>query len=191
MFEDLVYLPIWKHTCFKGFFDVWHTIIVEVYAWHERGDKFGVLMRFGEDWLQLKKVAFWIIPNQIPHKSQPKIPIPIPSAVIRLPTISAVITSAALSNQWSPKTLKNAVLIQEWVLFTLWKNLLRFLAAGTIIERLISECVSYHSQYGMLKCGLAVNTIPLKSFKSTLPAIIRKLQQDINLTNGQVAPVEL
>ena len=56
--------------------------------------------------------------------------------------------------------------MQKWVLFTLWKNLLRFLAAGTIIERLLSECLSYHSQYGMLKCGLGVNTILLKSFKS-------------------------
>ena len=34
------------------------------------------------------------------------------------------------------------------VIFTFWKKRLSFLAAGTILERLLSECVSYYSGYG-------------------------------------------
>ena len=47
------------------------------------------------------------------------------------------------------KNLKIAGPIQVQVIFTLLKKILSFLAVGTILERLLSECVSYYSGYGI------------------------------------------
>ena len=66
------------------------------------------------------------------------------------------------------------------VIFTLWKKILSFLAVGTILERLLSECVSYYSGYGILLFKIAVKS-RMRLFPSDSSFLWLKYQHKLNL----------
>ena len=67
------------------------------------------------------------------------------SACTKKATVSAVSTSAALSHIWLANFHKTAPIMATFmtpIMALIMKFFLRFLAMGTILERLLSECVS-------------------------------------------------